>query len=320
MKFWTPVAGLLGNKVIVALAAIAVFAPGCWAQEYVPIGSLVDFTGRTSVVGRAYGQGKVDAANWINENGGIYGKLLDFDTVDDSYVAQRSVAAYRKWKHRGVVAVQGWGNADTEAMLEFVGDDQIPYFSASYSAHLTDPLGTGPAAKKSSPFVFPMGPSYTDGARALLAWALADWRVKGQTEHPTYVHIGDRQPYSDAPRQAGESFAADTGFEVLPAISETQGEFEATCRNLKKLDADHAFLADPAGSNVSILHTCRALGVKTQFMANIWGFDENVMRAAGEAADGVVWVMGAAKWAEDVPGMETLRTVSRMSDPEGRRY
>jgi branched-chain amino acid transport system substrate-binding protein len=55
-------------------------------------------------------------------------------------------------------------------------------------------------------------------------------------------------------------------------------------------------------------------------MANIWGYDERVMREAGEAADGVVWVMGAARWGDEAPGMYTVREISRMSDPEDRKY
>ncbi len=56
-------------------------------------------------------------------------------------------------------------------------------------------------------------------------------------------------------------------------------------------------------------------------MSNIWGYDETVMQRAGEAADGVVWVMASAKWGDEVPGMYTVREVSRMSDPDQRpRY
>jgi branched-chain amino acid transport system substrate-binding protein len=55
-------------------------------------------------------------------------------------------------------------------------------------------------------------------------------------------------------------------------------------------------------------------------MANIWGYDENAMKAAGEAANGVVWVMGAAKWGDDVPGMKTIQAISKSSDPKGAAY
>ena len=55
-------------------------------------------------------------------------------------------------------------------------------------------------------------------------------------------------------------------------------------------------------------------------MANIWGFDESVMQSAGEAANGVVWVMGAAAWHDSLKGMYTIREISKMSDPVGKKY
>src|SRR3546814_14531444 len=55
-------------------------------------------------------------------------------------------------------------------------------------------------------------------------------------------------------------------------------------------------------------------------MANIWGMDEAGMKAVGKGVDGLVWVVGAAPWGSDVPGMKTMLEVSKMSDPEGKAY
>lgn len=308
---------------LAAGAVAATLAVPAGAQEYIQIGNLVDFTGNTAVVGKEYGQAKIDAMNYINENGGIGGKQLDFDTVDYSYVVPRALAAYKKWtSQRKVVTIQGWGTADTEALVDFVTKDQIPYYSASYSAHLTDPQGKGPETKKAAPYNFPMGPSYSDGVRALIQWAAEDWKKQGKVGKPKYVHMGDNHPYPNAPKKAGEEFAKEMGFEVLPAIQYglAPGDFKAQCLTLKESGADYAFLANTSDSNISMLKSCATVGVKAQFMANIWGYDENAMKAAGEAANGVVWVMGAAKWGDDVPGMKLVQAISKTSDPKGVAY
>ncbi len=307
---------------LIAAAAGILLADAAAGQEYVPVGSLVDFTGRTAVVGKEYGQAKSDAMNYINEHGGINGKLLDADTVDYTYIVPRAISAYKKWTSRDrVVAIQGWGTGDTEALIEFVARDEIPYYSASYSGHLTDPTGKGPKTKKAAPYNFPMGPSYSDGARALIQWAAEDAKNRGIGK-PKYVHMGDNHPYPNAPKEAGEAYAEELGFEVLPAIqySLAPGDFKAQCLSLKESGAHYAFLANTSGANISLLKSCETVGVDVQFMANIWGYDENVMKAAGTAADGVVWVMGAAKWGDDVPGMDLVREVSKMSDPKGEAY
>ena len=57
-----------------------------------------------------------------------------------------------------------------------------------------------------------------------------------------------------------------------------------------------------------------------QFIANIWGLDEAGMKAAGKAADNVVWVLGQSQWGSNVPGMKVFREISNNSDPTGKAY
>ena len=310
-------------RLLLAATALVGFASPSFSADLIPVGNLVDFTGRTAVVGKEYGQAKVDAAAYINRQGGINGKKIDLFTVDYSYEVPRAIATYKKWKSQNdIVAVQGWGTGDTEAMIQFVAKDEIPYFSASYSAHLTDPTGAGPETKKPAPYNFFYGPSYSDGVRALIQWAADDWKSKGGSGAAKFVHMGDNHPYPNAPKKAGEEYAKELGMDVLPSIqySLAPGDFKAQCLSLKESGANYAFLANTSGSNISLLKSCDTVGVDVQFMANIWGYDENVMKAGGAAANDVVWVMGAAKWGDDVPGMKLVEEVSKMSDPSLTKY
>ena len=115
-----------------AVAASVLLASPAVAQQKVKVGNLVDYTGATSSVGKISGPGKVDAFAWINANGGINGKQLDVETVDYGYQTQRSIQLYKKWKDDGAVAIQGYGTNDTEAMVGFIAEDKIPYFSLSF--------------------------------------------------------------------------------------------------------------------------------------------------------------------------------------------
>ncbi len=299
-----------------AVATLALSQPAP-AADGIPVANLVDFTGRTATVGKPYGQAKVDAVKWLNAKGGINGKPIDLSTFDYSYEVPRAINTYKQWKQEGVVAIQGWGTADTEALVSFVGADEIPFFSASYSAHLTDPTGKGPASSKAAPYNFIMGPSYSDSVRALIAWAKEDWQRKGGKGQPKYVHMGDNHPYPNAPKKAGEEYAKEQGFTVLPSIQYTlaPGDFKAQCLTLKESGANYAFLANTSGANISLLKSCQTVGVDVQFLSNIWGYDENVMKAAGKAADGVVWVMGSAPWGADVPGIKLVHDIAKNADP-----
>lgn len=311
-----------GTTFTAAAAAAVLLGIGPAAAQGIFVGHLADYTGATSDVGKPYGEGVADALAYVNQHGGINGKKIDFETVDYSYEIPRAIATYKKWSGgTKPAAIQGWGTGDTEALVTFVAKDEIPYFSASYSGHLTDPTGKGRHGAKAAPYNFFYGPSYTDGCRALVQWAAADAKKKGIAS-PKFVHMGDNHPYPNAPKAACGEYAREMGFGIVPSIqySLKPGDFKAQCLSLKESGANYAFLANTGGSTISLLKSCETVGVDVQFMGNVWAMDENALRAAGDAADGTVFVVGGADWKSDAPGMKTVREISKVSDPSGNQY
>ncbi len=314
-------------KLLIRILTIAALAAGpvaaAQAAESLAVGNFVGFSDHNLLAGKAYGQAKIDAVEYINRNGGINGRSIDLLSVDYGRDLARAKAAYAKWKdEHAAVAVLGWVDGDAEALVETVAADQTPYFAASYAATLTDPLGKGSKTERPAPYSFFYGPSSSDAQRALVQWAAEDWAARGATRPARYLHMGDPRATVGGPRLVGEAYARELGFEVLPSIpySQEPGAFRPQCGTLVATGADYAFLANGAAANVALLKACAAAGVKTQFLANVWGYDETVMQAAGEAADGVVWAMGASAWGEAVSGMGLVREISKMSDPHLKKH
>ena len=303
-------------------AVLAVLLAASAAHAQVAVGHLADYSGATSDVGTPFGQGAADAMAWVNQKGGVNDQRVNVDTVDYGYQVPRAVSQYKKWAGDKVAAIMGWGTADTEALTSFVAQDQIPFISASYAAALTDPTGQSHKAK-AAPYNFFYGPSYSDALRGMLTWAAQDWKRKGKSGQPKFVHMGANHPYPNAPKEAGEAIARELGFEVLPPVqfALTPGDYTAQCLTLKNSGANYAYLGNTAGSNISVLKACRTAGTDVQFLGNVWGMDENAAKAAGSAADGVVFPLRtAASWNGDAPGMATLREISRLSDVSGTTY
>ena len=305
-------------------AALAALSLPALAQAPIPVGHIADYSGPTSDVGVPYGRGVQDALAWVNANRRVAGRQMAVSTVDYGYQAPRAISQYQSWMGRErPVAIQGWGTVDTEALITFNTRDRVPYISGSYSAALTDPTGRAPRADKAAPFNFFYGPSYSDSLRAMLIWARQDWQQRGQQGRPKYVHMGANHPYPNSPKAAGEALAAELGFEVLPAIqfALTPGDYTAQCLTLRNQGANYAYLGNTAGSNISVLRACQTVGVQVQFLGNVWGMDENAMKAAGAAANGVVFpVRTASVWGADVAGRANLQAISRMSDQGGNAY
>mgnify|MGYP001427611200 CR=1 FL=1 len=305
------------NFILLLFYAMALFINISLKAENIPIGHLVDFTGPTSSVGKPFGQGVADGIKFINKSGGISGSKIKSSMIDYSYKAPRAVATYKRWRSRSkVTAVFGWGTADTEALIESIARDKVAYFSGSYAGQLTDPTGKAPRSMKAAPYNFFYGPSYSDACRGLVSWALKDWEKKKEKDKPKYVHMGDNHPYPNAPKAACQEYAEELGFEVLNVINYTlaPGDFTAQCLTLKQLGANYAYLANSSGSTISLLNACNTVGVNTQFMTNVWGIDEPVIKASGKSANGVVFAVRTNSiWGDEVKGQEILLNISLMS-------
>ncbi len=303
-------------------ATTALVAAAGPALAQIKIGHLADYTGGTSDIGKPFGEGVADAIAFINKNGGINGKRIDIDTVDYGYQVPRALATYKRWTSGNdkVVAIFGWGTADTEALINFVTKDQVPYLSGSYAGQLTDPEGKGEKTEKPAPYNFFYGPSYSDAARAMVQWAANDWKAKGGQGAPKYVHMGANHPYPNAPKAAAEEMAKSLGFEVLQPIQFplAPGDFTAQCLTLKQSGAHYAYLGNTAASNVAVMRACKTAGVSVQFLGNVWGVDENALKAAGDAGDGVVYPMRTnVLWGGTAPGMALVTDIAKQTDPAG---
>ena len=154
----------------IALAAMTLLAAPLMGQDIV-IGNLADITGGTGDVGKPYADGIKAYTDYINANGGINGRKIKLLQQDYAYKIPEALSLYKKFKDQDkVVAIQVWGSGDTEALKEQVAKDQIPYWSASYSAHLTDPT--------KSPYNFFCAPDYSSACRAGLKYIKDNWKEK----------------------------------------------------------------------------------------------------------------------------------------------
>ncbi len=284
------------------VASLFMVAPAFSADEIV-IGNLADLTGPTGTVGTPYANGIRAYVNWLNDQGGINGKKIKLLRVDYAYKIPEALQTYKKFKTSDkVLAIQGWGTGDTEALTKMVAKDKIPYFSASYSAHLTDP--------KKSPYNFFIAADYSTMLRAGLKYIRDNWK---ESRAPKLAFIYPDHPYGKAPIPAGKAYAKELGFDIVGEENVSLKAIEATTQllNLKKNEPDFAWLGGTTPSCAVVLKDAKKLGLKTKFLINIWGNDENLFKLAGDAADGALGLQAAAVYGDDVPGMKPIMEVTK---------
>jgi branched-chain amino acid transport system substrate-binding protein len=313
----------MNKALLCSLTAISIgLAGGAHAKDEVFVGHLADLSGPTAFVGKYYANGVRDSLSYINKNGGIDGTTVNYETIDYAYKVPQAIGAYKKWKSRKkMVAMQGWGTADTEALISFAEKDKIPVYSASYSGHLTDPTGKNPHTKKPAPYNFFYGASYSDACRALVQWAASDWKTKGSKGKPKFTHIGANHPFPNAPKKACAQYANELGFKVMPAVvvSMKPGDFKAQCLTLKNSNTHYGYIGNLGGSVLSLIKSCKTVGTDIQFMSNIWGGDKEIFKAIGSGVKNYIFPTMTPFWTDDAIGMELVRKISKISDASGEK-
>jgi branched-chain amino acid transport system substrate-binding protein len=270
----------------------------------IKIGGIMDTTGATSDVGKDYAIGMDEAFKYINETGGVNGKKIKYTWFDYGYRIPEAITKYKLLKRLGVVAIMGWGTGDTEALSPTVNKDQIPYVSASYSAHLTDPAKT--------PYNLFFSSDYSTNARAALtAWFDKKWPGKADygKRKPRFACVYMfASPYCSAPIKAVKDQAALLGFDVGPDqdVSLFALDAKSQIMALKEFKPDVLWHGNTTMSVSASMRDAYALGLGADWIINNWGFDENLPRLAGEAAEGAMGATPCAFYGQDYKNMDIV--------------
>ena len=162
--------------------------------------------------------------------------------------------------------IQCYGSAVTEALIRNLAKDKIPDFSASYSAHLTDP--------KKAPYNFFIAADYTTQVRAALNYFHSNWK---EDRAPKLAFIYPDHPYGLAPIAGAKEYAKELGFEILTDTNVSLKAIDATTEllPLKDLAPDFCWIGGTTPSTSVIVKSAKNIGLETTFFANIWGCDED---------------------------------------------
>ncbi len=311
-------------KILVSVPAVVFlmgFSTAAVAKE-IRIGGIMDTTGATSDVGRDYALGMAEAWKYINSQGGINGKQVKYTWFDYGYRIPEAITKYKLLKRLKSVAIMGWGTGDTEALSPTVNKDKLPYVSASYSAHLTDP--------KRGRYNLFFSSDYSTNARA----CITAWFDKKWPKHPDYGKRKPRfacsyhfaHPYCSAPIKAIKDQAKMLGFDVGRDVSVTLFALDTKSQimALKKFKPDLLWHGNTTMSVSATIRDAYALGLKADHIVNNWGFDENLPRLGGEAMENMV-IMGAtpcAFYGQDYKNMDIVVASAKKYNPgvpQGKR-
>jgi ABC-type branched-subunit amino acid transport system substrate-binding protein len=163
-----------------ALAFLALALPARAADNRIVIGQSAPLTGSNAELGKDIRDGALAYFRKVNAAGGVHGKTLELETIDDHNDRKTAGAnAVRLVERENVVALFGFASTTLSLdAMPIVKERRVPFFA---------PFTGADAIYHQNPYVFAMRASYADE----LAKVLEHWGDLGLTR-VTVIHYDDQ--------------------------------------------------------------------------------------------------------------------------------
>jgi len=291
--------------VVLLLSVLALTACGGGGDDAddtpIKLGAIFDLSGPTADVGTPYAEGIRAYIDWANANGGIDGHQIELVSADYGYVVDQAEQLYSQYVSQDqVVAFQGWGTGDTEALRGRIADDEIPFMSASYSATLGDP--------NEAPYNFMVGTTYSDQFIIAIQWAIEN----SASGAPVIALAHHDSPFGLSPLEDGMAYAEANGATVLDVpMPGGATDYTAELTRIQDAGAEFIVIQNVSSPSATLVKDVRRLGMDVQVICLNWCTDELFVSLAGDAANGVI---GASPFAFPGSGAAGLDLIEGYMD------
>lgn len=281
LKSKTRTTGIMG---LVALTLLATACSGSSGgegdSETVVLGSHLPLTGALADGGNGVKAGAEAYFEYVNEQGGVDGRKIDYRPKNDDYDPARAVQVVRELvQGDGAVGiVSTLGTSTGLAVAPYLESQGVPYVaSLSGDARL---LGVDPEKP-----VFGIAPTGVEMGGSLGKYAVKELgaeRVAVFYQNDAYG-IDGRDGVREQVEAAGGTYAADAPYDL------GNTDFSAQVRKLRESDPDAVVLYALPSTASAFLTQARDDGWDdVQFMANNPMTDPLMVGLAGDALDGLI--------------------------------
>jgi branched-chain amino acid transport system substrate-binding protein len=280
-----------------SLAALA--EEGVTATE-ITLGTSLATTGPIAVCA-AVGSGASAYFKKINDAGGVHGRKINFTVLDDAYSTQRAIGNVRRLMGQDKVFAifTGCGTATGAAVLSVVEKEAIPY--------LFPQVGLDALVQPVKKNVFSILPLYGQQLVTMIDYVAKSHAPK--TAAISMINIAGNEGWTAAIKAKLAALNIQLVDEQL--IEVTSPEKATFVTQMKAKNPDMVVMVDSSPGGARYVLEMQRQGWKPKVITGINTLtDESFLRAAGNAADGLVVAPSAVLPATDPRAKECVDALS----------
>ena len=286
---------------VLALSGMALAETRGVTDDTIKIGIVLVKTGPVAALGLPNGQGMEDYMSYINEQGGINGRKIEFLWEDDQFEAPKSVAAVKKMMTRDKVLtlMTTGGTNQTIANMANIERYKITNIPNALAVEFFEPY---------NPYIFAMGATYEAQYQCIVDYINDDLGVA----EPKIGVVYAKKEYGKVGLEAIKARAAKYNIPVVAELVMPTGAVDASSQvlALQKAGANIVITCDVLPPVISFLKTAEKYNYFPTVFGFNWATDDMIVQACGEAAKNYIGVNFVGAWSDETDGIKLVRDMA----------
>jgi branched-chain amino acid transport system substrate-binding protein len=296
-------------KALLVLVLTYFLAAPCFAggrgvtKDSIKLGLILTKTGPVATLGLPDGHGMHDYIKYLNEQGGVHGRKIDFIWEDDEFQAPKSVAALQKLIHRDKVltVITTGGSNQTIANMKTIMKYKISNVPNALMREFFEPY---------NPYIFAMGATYETQYQCIVDYIFNDLKEKNPRIGVVYAKKEYGKTGLKAIRERAKAYGVDLAAELALPTGAVDASSEVL--TLQKNNVDYAITCDVVPPVITFLKTAEKYNYKPKVVFGFnWATDPVIVKACGQAAENFIGVNFIGGWSDDSPGIKMVHEIAK---------
>lgn len=263
------------------LALLFVFSTVGWAEvgvskDEIKIGGILDISGPIAFMGKGVSDGSKLYFKYINDQGGIHGRKINYLVEDDGYQSPRAVQAAKKLiEADNVFCIYSvLGSAQSNAMYPILEAKGVPLLLPA-----TQNRDMGVPPRK---YLFLADPTYTLQGKLAVEYVVDDMGVKNPKIAVIYQDDAPGHDWRNGVRIAAKHY----GLDILE-LSYKRGsvDFNSQIARCKENGITHIFMWTLVREPAMLMKEAQRLQYKATYFTSTASNDKRCIDLAGDAVD-----------------------------------